>query len=209
MQLYAITDRRQWAADEPTRRRELVRRAVEAAEAGVDYVQLREKDLSCGELERLADELLRAIRATGAATKLLINSRLDVALAVGADGLHLAGGAMSAAEAREIAKKAGRREPLVISAACHSAVEAEQARAAGCDLALLSPIYEKPGTPLEGLGLEALRQAPKGWPMLALGGVNEGNAKECVLAGAAGVAGIRLFFGEGAAGRIARLRAEG
>jgi len=106
--LYYITDRTALAADEPARRRRLLEKIAEAARAGVDYIQLREKDLPTRELESLAREAVRAIRkarklATGnrqLATALLINSRTDVALAVEAGGVHLRSDDVSALEVR-------------------------------------------------------------------------------------------------------------
>src|ERR1700739_2972841 len=93
--LYYITDRTAFATDEPTRRRRLLEKISEAARAGVDYIQLREKDLPTRELESLAREAVHAVRnvtklATGnrqLRTALLINSRTDIALAVQADGV--------------------------------------------------------------------------------------------------------------------------
>src|SRR5450755_3340018 len=92
--LYYITDRTAFAPDEPTRRRRLLEKISEAARAGVDYIQLREKDLPTRDLESLARKAARIVAQLRTAnrdlrTVLLINSRTDVALAVGADGVHL------------------------------------------------------------------------------------------------------------------------
>ena len=92
--LYYITDRTQFPGDEHARRRALLAKIAEAAHAGVDYIQLREKDLSTRELEHLARESRGMIQQVGAEnrelrTRLLINSRSDVALATDADGVHL------------------------------------------------------------------------------------------------------------------------
>ncbi len=95
--LYYITDRAAFPGDERTRRLRLLDKIAEAASHGVDYIQLREKDLSTRELELLAREAMRVIRdkaksASGVrppGTSLLINSRADVALASGAAGVHL------------------------------------------------------------------------------------------------------------------------
>src|SRR5215831_6870656 len=88
--LYYITDRTAFAADEPTRRRRLLEKIAEAARAGVDYIQLREKDLTTRDLESLAREAIAVVRESRKPTAaLLINSRSDVALAVGAEGVHL------------------------------------------------------------------------------------------------------------------------
>jgi thiamine-phosphate pyrophosphorylase len=108
--LYYITDRRAFPGDESARRRRLLEKIAEAARAGVDYIQLREKDLPTRELESLAHEAVRVIRDAGKlatgnrqlATALLINSRADVALAVEADGVHLRSDDISPQEVRRI-----------------------------------------------------------------------------------------------------------
>src|ERR1700676_5647932 len=87
--LYYITDRSQFRGDERARRRALLAKVVEAARAGVDYIQLREKDLSTRELESLAQEVVGLVRENSSSTRLVINSRTDAALAAGADGVHL------------------------------------------------------------------------------------------------------------------------
>src|SRR5271167_4199611 len=109
--LYYITDRSILADDEPTRRRRLLEKIREATKAGVDYIQLREKDLPTRDLEALARESLKAIREVQElspgphprATALLINSRTDVAMAVGASGVHLRSNDISPEDARKAA----------------------------------------------------------------------------------------------------------
>src|SRR5258707_773147 len=113
--LYYITDRTALAADQPTRRRRLLDKISEAARAGVDYIQLREKDLPTRELESLAHEAVRTIREASPltpdhwplTTALLINSRTDIALASGADGVHLRSDDISPPEVRTIWEKGG------------------------------------------------------------------------------------------------------
>src|ERR1700758_1711799 len=103
--LYYITDRRAFPGDERSRCRSLLEKIREAARAGVDYIQLREKDLSARELESLARDAVRICRETGnekRETKLLINSRSDVALATGADGVHLPSYDIPASDARAL-----------------------------------------------------------------------------------------------------------
>jgi len=100
--LYYITDRRQFPGGEQAQRRQLLLRISAAARLGVDYIQLREKDLSIRELEFLARDAVRCVRENSATTKLLINSRTDVALAVRADGVHLTTTDISASDARTI-----------------------------------------------------------------------------------------------------------
>src|SRR5213595_110766 len=88
--LYYITDRMQFPGDESSRRKQLLAKIAEAARCGVDFIQLREKDLSTRELELLAREAICVVRENSQSnTQLLINSRTDIALAVGLNGVHL------------------------------------------------------------------------------------------------------------------------
>jgi thiamine-phosphate pyrophosphorylase len=209
--LYYITDRSAFAPDEPTRRRRLLKKIQEATIAGVDYIQLREKDLSTCDLESLARMAVGAIREalpTGHVsrpTALLINSRTDVALAVGADGVHLRSEDISPQEVKEMWKKCGPglcgagtparqlspSAPL-LAVSCHSAAGVIQASANGAVFAVFAPVFEKRDA--SPVGLDALRQACRATiPVLALGGVTPTNARACLEAGAAGIAAIRLF----------------
>jgi thiamine-phosphate pyrophosphorylase len=204
--LYYITDRRQFPGSEREQRGRLLAKIAEASRAGVDLIQLREKDLPGRELEALAGEAARHIRenAGGKGTRLLINSRVDVAIAVAADGAHLPAGDIAASEARVIFCKAGVNAPT-LGVSCHSLAEVRLAEAHGADFAVFGPVFEKTRTPGQGLG--ALRAAcgrvpapgleaalPAGaMPVLALGGVTLDNAAACLHAGAAGIAAIRLF----------------
>jgi thiamine-phosphate pyrophosphorylase len=100
--LYYITDRSQFRGDERARRGALLAKVAEAARARVDYIQLREKDLSARELETLAREMVTAVRENSPSTRLLINSRTDVALAAGADGVHLRADDVAPHEVRQV-----------------------------------------------------------------------------------------------------------
>jgi len=206
MLLYYITDRRAFPVAEHEQRGALLARIAEAAAAGVDYIQLREKDLTARHLESIAREAVAAVRANSTSTRILINGRADVALACGADGVHLPGGNIPASEVRALWLRGCDRYPIV-GVSAHSAESVRYAEAHGADFAVLAPIFEKPNTELPGLGVDVLaaacRSAPppdntesapqSSFPVLALGGVNLGNAVACIRAGAAGVAGIRLF----------------
>ena len=207
MLLYYITDRKGFDAPEPERRVALLKRIGEAARAGVDYIQLREKDLGIVDLELLAREALHVIRENWPKTKLLINTHPDTALAIGADGVHLPAGSPPASAVRAAWFEHSRRAP-VIGVSAHSAVEVRLAEADGADLAMLAPIFEKTGTSVKGIGLEMLRQAcaESRLPVLALGGVNLLNARACLDAGAAGIAAIRLFQQGEVAETVKRLR---
>src|SRR5277367_347638 len=121
--LYYITDRTAFAPDEPTRRRRLLEKIREAASAGVDYIQLREKDLPTRDLESLAREAATAIRENAQLrtenrelrTALLINTRTDVAVAVGAHGVHLRSKDVSPQEVRNVWKQCGAGAPARVS----------------------------------------------------------------------------------------------
>jgi thiamine-phosphate pyrophosphorylase len=205
--LYYITDRTQFRGDEMTRRHSLLAKVAEAVNAGIDYIQLREKDLNARELEALAGEALTALRNAAPLrtenrelrTRLLINSRADVALATGADGIHLRAGDVSARDVRQLLEVAHRplnTEPFLIAASCHNAAEVRRAESEKVDFAVFAPVFEKKDAPpqTQSAGLAALHEACQaGIPVFALGGVTLANAASCLKAGAAGVAGIRLF----------------
>jgi thiamine-phosphate pyrophosphorylase len=208
--LYYITDRSAFPGDEPTRRRLLLDKIAEAAGAGVDYIQLREKDLSARDLETLAREAMQIIARQNRRTTFLINSRIDVAIAAKADGVHLRSNDVSLKDVRKAWQEAyghgqscgrGRlahelppTDPL-IALSCHSPKEVETAAANSATFAVFAPVFEKKDSPgTTPAGLEALRQACHNKiPVLALGGITTQNADSCLQAGAAGVAAIRLF----------------
>jgi len=208
--LYYITDRTAFVADEPTRRKRVLDKIAEAARAGVDYIQLREKDLPARELELLACEAVRIIRDLKPlspspwplAPALLINSRTDIALAVGADGVHLRSDDISPQTVRKIWLCGGRlcgagtpaRDPL-IAVSCHSPKEVENAAAADAAFAVFAPVFEKKDSPATKPGsLAGLEEACRATiPVLAMGGITLANAEACLHAGAAGIAAIRLF----------------
>ncbi len=194
--LYYITDRRQFPGDSQEQERRLLAKIAEYAEAGVDYIQLREKDLSTRALEALANQAMRAL--DGSQTKLLINSRTDVALACGAHGVHLPGNDLPASEVRVIFSRASVTAPL-IGVSTHSPADVAYAESHGADFAVFGPVFEKEST-ANPEGLKQLQQicgrgqaAASAMPVLALGGVTLKNAQLCLQAGAAGIAGIRLF----------------
>jgi len=231
--LYYITDRSAFPGDESARRRRLLEKIAEAAHAGVDYIQLREKDLTTRELESLAGQAVCAVRdvkkpAPGPWPRtpaLLINSRTDIALAAGADGVHLRADDVSPQEVRTVwktcgadlpraraegapARAASARDP-VIAVSRHSPSEVAQAAADGASFAVFAPVFEKKDAPgAAPAGLATLTQAcQQKIPVLALGGISLANARACLEAGAAGIAAIRLFQENDIAEVVRRLRA--
>jgi thiamine-phosphate pyrophosphorylase len=170
---------------------QLLRLAEAAVQAQISYFQIREKQLTAGELFSLSRHVVEVTR--GSATKVLINDRVDVAVAAGADGVHLAANSLAADVVR---RRFGN--DFVIGVSTHSVAEAEQARDLGASFAVFGPVFSTPDKLKYGppLGLGPLHRAVKAsapLPVFALGGVDLRNFAECVAAGAAGLAGIRIF----------------
>jgi thiamine-phosphate pyrophosphorylase len=214
--LYYITDRKQFPGDETARRNALLAKVREAAASGVDFIQLRERDLSSRELESLAQAAVRVVRDSSSSgqplpkTRLLINSRVDVAIACGADGVHLRSDDISVKDVRDIwrAAEAGGNGTPAVSISCHAVDEVARAASSGADFVVFAPVFEKQNMPQTSpAGLEAVRRASRqNVPVFALGGVNVENARSCIEAGAAGIAGIRLFQEQGIAETVKQLR---
>jgi thiamine-phosphate pyrophosphorylase len=166
----------------------LVRAAVEAR---VTLVQLREKELSGRVLFELASAAAQVAR--GGETRVLVNDRADVARAAGCDGVHLTTRSLGAPVVRR-----AFGEEFLIGVSAHTLEEARAAREGGADFAVFGPVFDTPSKRAFGppVGLDALKEAARElspFPLVALGGVGEEEVKEVLRAGAAGVAGIRLF----------------
>ncbi len=166
--------------------------AVDAAvRAGVDWIQLRERDLEGAALLRFAGELCtvarRAALARSGCVKILVNRRIDIALAIGADGAHLGFDAVAPQDATALM----RVDLPLIGVSAHSAEDVSAARRAGASYAQLAPIWaplSKPAT-RAAIGAAALEAAARhGLPLLAQGGVGPERCAEVLAAGAAGVA---------------------
>lgn len=209
--LYYITDRAQFPGTEAERRKMLLDRIAEAARCEVDFVQLREKDLCARDLESLARSTLNNIRASRSRTRLLINSRIDVAVAVGAEGVHLRANDVTAEDVRTVWRTASAGTDPLIALSCHSENEVVVARSANAHFVVFGPVFEKIGAPqMPAHDIGSLRAVSRqGVPVLALGGVTVENAAACLDAGASGVAGIRLFQKGDLAQTVKKLRALG
>ena len=188
----AITNRKIVSSEEQAARQALLDLARGWARVGIDYLQLREKDLEAAEMVSLARRILAEL--SGSRTRLLINGRLDVALAAGAHGVHLTSreGELTPAQVRSIFPEA------IVSVSCHTLEDVR--RCLDADFLLFGPVFEKSvgGQRIaEGSGLELLHQACLAAgriPVLALGGITAENTGACLEAGASGIAGIRLFL---------------
>ena len=183
--LYLITDRHQTAGRPLT---DVVRAALQG---GVRAVQLREKDLPDDELLELAGNLRRLTRESGA--HLLINSRIDICRAVGADGVQLGVSGISVDEAR---RALGDR--LLIGYSAHSLAEACSAQSSGADFVTFGPVFHTPSKAAHGepVGLDRLGEACKtlAIPVFALGGIKQNSIAGVMAAGARGVALISAII---------------
>jgi thiamine-phosphate pyrophosphorylase len=193
--LYLITDRR--ASSRPLA--EQVDSALSCLDPGRVAVQLREPDLTARELMSLGGAVLSICRRRG--VPLLVNDRIDIASALGAQGAHLSGRSLPAEEARRIL---GPR--AVIGVSCHSAEEVRR-RVPGADFATWGPVYATPskakhGPPVGWEGIEEAKQT--GVPLLALGGIAITNAGALAAHGFAGIACIRAVFAAPDPGTAAR-----
>lgn len=169
----------------------LLRLIERAMEARVALVQIREKTLTARVLFELASRAAALTR--GSETRVVVNDRSDIALASGCDGVHLSTRSL---EANVVRRALG--EKFLIGVSAHTHAEARAAREGGADFAVFGPIFDTPSKRAYGppAGLEALEETARAlapFPLIALGGVEEANAGDCLAAGAEGVAAIRLF----------------
>lgn len=203
-----VTDRRRLADDPVTAKKLLLDKIDQAAAAGVDWIQLREKDLPARELADLAGEALRrGLRAAA----VLVNDRADVACACKTTGVHLGEQGLPVKAARRLAglRCAGRE--FLVGVSVHSLEKAQEAERDAADYLIFGPVFATPSKERFGMpqGLRQLREVCMhvAIPVLAIGGISLENARECLAAGASGIAAIRLFQdAEDIKGTVARLR---
>ena len=194
-----VTDRKSFPGGEP----DLLSRIERAAAAQVDWIQIREKDLPAVQLAALTREALKRV-ASGTsrnAARILVNDRLDVAIAVGARGVHLGEMSLPAVDVvrwlRSPAVRSAAGEDFLVGVSCHSVAAARSAEAAGADYVFFGPIFRTPSKANYGgpQGLERLAEVTHALrvPVLAIGGITPDNAAACLASGASGIAAIRLF----------------
>jgi thiamine-phosphate pyrophosphorylase len=171
-----------------------------AAAAGVDVIQVRERDLTDRDLVSLVRDALAAIRGT--ATRLLVNDRVDIALAAGAAGVHLRADSIDAGRIRAIVPHG-----FLIGRSIHD--PAETAGARDCDFLLFGTVFPSSGKPAGHriAGVQALAEACRRTrlPVLAIGGIDETNVTEVAAAGAAGIAAVDLFMADRSVTEIAAI----
>jgi len=191
-----VTDRKAFGSD-PDAVAQLLAVIRRSISAGVDWIQIREKVLPGRELISLARETLAA--SAGTRTRILVNDRLDVALAARATGVHLGGESLPvrAVTAWRDSGSMSAGNDFLVGASCHSLTHAQFAEREGADYAIFGPVFATPSKASFGppQGITRLREVcgQVHVPVLAIGGVNAENAAECLRAGAAGIAAIRMF----------------
>jgi thiamine-phosphate pyrophosphorylase len=187
-----VTERKALAAPDITE--DLLARIRAAVAAGVDWVQIRERDMPARQLLALAKATMTVC---GECARIVINDRLDIALAAGAAGVHLGGASVPAREVVRWCRGGNAPAEFLIGASCHSLEEGREAEAAGASYIFFGPVFETPSKKSFGppQGVERLAEICRAVriPVIAIGGVNAGNAAECLRAGAAGIAAIRMF----------------
>jgi thiamine-phosphate pyrophosphorylase len=170
---------------------EILNQISAAAAAGIDLIQIREKQLTARVLFELVSEARKL--TLEANTRLLVNDRADIAAGAGADGVHLTTQSLCAGTIRR-----AFGEKLLIGTSTHSLAEARSARDQGADFAVFGPVFETEsklqfGSPKGLAELTRVVRAVADFPVLALGGISRLNATDCLASGAYGISGISLF----------------
>lgn len=197
-----VTDRRSLVALETAQTGGvLLQKIGAAAAAGVDWIQIREKDLSGKECSSLARETLRLVKNSEAKPRapaqILVNDRVDVAFATQANGVHLGEKSLLPEDVRRLAESLNPKMDFLIGVSCHSLEAAKAAERAGADYLFFGPVFATPSKEAYGepQGIDRLAGVCRAvtLPVLAIGGTTLENAPACISAGASGIAAIRLF----------------
>ena len=209
MKLCYVTDRKSLPGSPEGQVGLLLEKIESAARGGVDWIQIREKDLSGRALAMLVSEALRRVPKS---CRLLVNDRLDVALAAGAGGVHLGEQSLPVEEVKRLVKERKIGGEFLVGVSAHSLESVRSAEANGAHYVIFGPVFATPSKLGYGppQGVERLAQACRSVtiPVMAIGGITVENAFECAAAGAAGIAAIRLFqAADDAATMVRALRA--
>lgn len=201
-----VTDRRSLASSSGQNWTEQLLAKIEAAAvAGVSWIQIREKDLSGRDSAALTRETMKRVsrlsRHAPNGTRILVNDRLDVALAEQSGGIHLGENSLPVVEARHLilASQAAQTLPpdFLVGVSCHSLESAKSAANTGADYIFFGPVFPTPSKAAYGpaQGLDCLAEVCRSVdvPVLAIGGINLANISSCFASGASGIAAIRLF----------------
>jgi thiamine-phosphate diphosphorylase len=189
-----VTDRKSLAGYSGKGHGLLIKKIEAAGRAGVDWIQIREKDMQGRELTELVAEALRVVPR---ACRVVVNDRLDVAMAAGAGGVHLGEAGLPAEQARRLMRERNLQSDFRVGVSTHSLEAAFAAQQAGADYIIFGPVFPTPskvgyGSP-QGLGELKRVCRSISLPVLAIGGITLENAGACLAAGAGGVVAIRLF----------------
>ncbi len=196
-----VTDRYSLAAFESRESQEtLLSKIGAAAAAGVDWIQIREKDLlgkECGLLTRKALQQAAKLPGNTAPTRILVNDRLEVALSEHAGGVHLSENSLPLREAMRLANAQAQDQDFLVGVSCHSLEAAKSAASGGADYLFFGPVFATPSKAGFGApqGPERLAEVCRAVsiPVLAIGGITLANVSACLASGASGIAAIRLF----------------
>jgi thiamine-phosphate pyrophosphorylase len=197
-----VTDRRLLggAAAGDTRDR-LLHKMEAAALAGVDWIQIREKDLSGRECMLLTRQALtrteQSSKSSATRTRILVNDRVDVALSEHTGGVHLGENSLPVQEVRRSVDSRGERKDFLVGVSCHSLEVAKSAASGGANYIFFGPVFATPSKAAYGApqGIERLKEVCRAVsiPVIAIGGITLANGAACLSAGASGLAAIRLF----------------
>jgi thiamine-phosphate pyrophosphorylase len=189
-----VTDRKALSPSASEQVHRLLEKIETAAHAGVDWIQIREKDLSA---RALGDLVAQAVARVPRSCRISVNDRMDVAIAAGAAGVHLGETSMPVEEAKRLVREKNLGANFFLGVSAHSLESAQAAEKAGANYVIFGPVFETPSKKEFGppQGLERLAEVCERVkiPVLAIGGITEENAGQCIGAGASGIAAIRMF----------------
>jgi thiamine-phosphate pyrophosphorylase len=198
-----VTDRKGLAGEAGGQNNALVKRITAAAEAGIDWIQIREKDLSGKELSSLTHAAVAQTqqinKRDGKLTRIIVNDRLDAAYSECASGVHVGENSLPVQDVRKWLDKKPNSDgaKFLVGVSCHSLKAAMVAVCDGADYIFFGPVFATPSKAAFGApqGLQRLAEVCNAVaiPVLAIGGITLENAGDCFAAGVAGIAAIRLF----------------